>query len=148
MRSVAYNGITGEGADVLANSVLGHVSMIDFCGIPLASLRENSVTELDLKGKGIGVPESIVLSKLIPSASALTSLKCVSHPAQRLNFAWTCLPLCHQPITLLTFHIGLSLLYSLADCRIGVEGGKAIAAVLGKTQIETLKCAAPPPPIG
>tara|TARA_B110001452_G_scaffold228071_2_gene203283 strand:+ start:1842 stop:1964 length:123 start_codon:yes stop_codon:yes gene_type:complete len=40
------------------------------------------------------------------------------------------------------------MLRSLAYCFIGVEGGKAIAAVLGKTQIETLKCAAPSPPIG
>ena len=89
VRSVANNGITDEGADVLANAVLEHASMTDFCGIPLASLRENSVTELDLEGKGIGIPGSIVLSKLIPSATALTSLKCASHPAQRLNHAWT-----------------------------------------------------------
>ena len=87
MRSVANNGITGEGADVLVNAVLEHASMTDFCGIPLASLRDNSVTELNLKGKGVGIPGSIILSKLIPSATALTSLKCASHPAQRLNFA-------------------------------------------------------------
>ena len=49
-------------------------------------------------------------------------------------------------MTLLTCLIGLSLLYSLEGCYIGVEGGKAIAAVLGETQIETLKCAAPTPP--
>ena len=81
MRSVANNGIAGEGADVLANAVLEHASMTDFCGIPLASLRDNSVTKLNLEGKGIGSPGSIVLSKLIPSATALMSLRCVSHPA-------------------------------------------------------------------
>ena len=52
--------------------------MTDFCGIPLASLRENSITELNLEGKDIGVPGAIVLSKLLPSAAALTSLKCVA----------------------------------------------------------------------
>ena len=83
--SVANNDIAGEGADVLANAVLEHASMTDFCGIPLASLRDNSVTELNLEGKGVGIPGSIILSKLIPSATALTSLKCASHPAQRLN---------------------------------------------------------------
>ena len=94
VRSVASNGIAGEGANVLANAVLEHASMTDFCGIPLASLRDNSVTELNLEGTAhvphlvrrmhsfIGIPGSIVLSKLIPSATALTSLKCVSHPAQ------------------------------------------------------------------
>jgi len=60
--------------------VLEHAMMTDFCGIPLTSLRENSITELDLKGKGFGVPGVIVLSKLLPSAPALTSLKCACSP--------------------------------------------------------------------
>ena len=42
-------------------------------------------------------------------------------------------------MTLLTF--GLSLLCSLEKCYIGVEGCKAVAAVLDKTQITSLKCA-------
>ena len=75
-RSVGFNNITGEAADTLAKTVLEHPAMTDFCGIPLASLRENSITELNLSGKGIGVPGAIVLSKLLPSAAALTSLKC------------------------------------------------------------------------
>ena len=54
--------------------------MTDFCGIPLVSLRENSITELNLDKKGIGVPGAIVLSELLPSAAALTSLKCVATP--------------------------------------------------------------------
>ena len=54
--------------------------MTEFCGIPLTSLRENSITELDLTGKGVGVPGAIVLSKLLPSAAALTSLKCACGP--------------------------------------------------------------------
>ena len=54
--------------------------MTDFCGIPLVSLRENSITELDLEDKGVGVPGAIVLSKLLPSAAALTSLKYASPP--------------------------------------------------------------------
>ena len=66
--------ITGEAADTLAKAVLKHAPMTDFCGIPLVSLRENSITELDLDGKGIGVPGAIVLGKLLPSAGALTSL--------------------------------------------------------------------------
>ena len=48
--------------------------MTEFCGIPLASLRDNSITELDLRRKGVGVPGAIVLSKLLPSAAALKSL--------------------------------------------------------------------------
>ena len=60
--------------------VLEHATMTDFCGIPLVSLRENSITELDLNDMGIGVPGAIVLSKLLPSAAALTSLRCVAKP--------------------------------------------------------------------
>ena len=78
--SVGYNNITGDAADQLANAVFEHASMTDFCEIPLASLRENSVTELNLKAKGVGVPGAIVLSKLLPSAAALTSLKCAAAP--------------------------------------------------------------------
>ena len=42
-------------------------------------------------------------------------------------------------MTLLTF--GLSLLCSLADNMLRAEGCKAVAAVLDKTQITSLKCA-------
>ena len=57
-------------------AVLEHASMTDFCGIPLVSLRENTITELNLEGMGMGESGAIVLSKLLPSATALTSLKC------------------------------------------------------------------------
>ena len=69
--------------------------MTEFCGIPLASLRENNITELNLRGEGVGVPGAIVLSKLLPSAAALTSLKCA--PARVFSF----LPC---PLTLLFSH--------------------------------------------
>jgi len=60
--------------------VLEHATITDFCGIPLTSLHQNSITELDLNSKGFGVPGVIVLSKLLPSAAALTSLKCACRP--------------------------------------------------------------------
>ena len=74
--SVGFNDITGDGAETLAKTVLESASLTDFCGIPLVSLRANSVTELDLNDKGIGVPGAIVLSRLMPAATAMTSLKC------------------------------------------------------------------------
>ena len=80
MFSVGWNGITGDAADNLAKVVLEHAIMTDFCGIPLVSLRENSITELNLERKGVGVPGAIVLSKLLPAATALTSLKCAASP--------------------------------------------------------------------
>ena len=70
----------GDAADHLAKVVLEHAIMTNFCDIPLVSLREKSITELDLEHKGVGVPGAIVLSKLLPSAAALTSLKYASRP--------------------------------------------------------------------
>ena len=46
--SVCSNNITGDAANHLATVVLEHAAMTDFCGIPLASLRENSITEQTL----------------------------------------------------------------------------------------------------
>ena len=89
--SVCSNNITGNAANHLATVVLEHAAMTDFCGIPLASLRENVITELDLEVKGVGVPGAIVLSKLLPSAAALTSLKCA--PAR--VFAFVSAPIEH-----------------------------------------------------
>ena len=81
--SVGWNGITGDAADQLANVVLEHASMTDFCGIPLVSLREDSIMELNLEQRGVGMPGAIVLSKLLRSAAALTSLKCAASPSVR-----------------------------------------------------------------
>jgi hypothetical protein len=78
--SVGNNNITGEAGNHLATVVLEHAAMTAFCGIPLASLRENSITELNLRDKGIGATGAIVLSKLLPFAVALTSLKCACRP--------------------------------------------------------------------
>ena len=76
--SVASNNITGDGAEKLAKVVLEHTVLTDFCGIPLVSLRQNTLTELDLSFKNVGVPEAIVLSSLLPSATALKTLKYAS----------------------------------------------------------------------
>ena len=83
--SVCSNDITGDAADHLANAVLERAVMTEFCGIPLASLRENSITKLNLFDKGVGVPGAIVLSKLLPSAAALTSLKCACRPESAVS---------------------------------------------------------------
>ena len=73
--SVGFNNITGDGADSLAKVVLEHTTLTDFCSIPLVSLRENTLTELNLSNKGIGVPGAIVLSRFLPFALALQALK-------------------------------------------------------------------------
>ena len=75
LHSVNKNGVVGEAAQHLAKVVLEHGLLTDFGGIPMSALRENSLTELDLNGKGVGVPEALVLAKLLPAATALQSCK-------------------------------------------------------------------------
>ena len=108
--------------------VLEHASMTDFCGIPLVSLRENSITELNLQDKGVGVPGAIVLSKLLPSAAALTSLKCAAPTARFLAVSTatdtsSLLP-CSRACILYCF------LGSLRRNDIGADGAKAIGKAL------------------
>ena len=55
--------------------VLEHKTLTDFCGIPLVSLRENTLEKLNLNGKGASVPGAIVLSGLLPAATLLTSIE-------------------------------------------------------------------------
>ena len=55
--------------------MLEHGLLTDFGGIPMSALRENSLTELDLNGKGVGVPGALVLAKLLPAATALQSCR-------------------------------------------------------------------------
>ena len=97
--------ITGQGAIQLSKVLLEQTSITDFCGIPLVSLRDNSITELNLEKRGVGLPGAIVLSQLLPSATALTSLKFAACPGISL--------LCHQPLTCACTAFG-----SLADNRI------------------------------
>ena len=75
LHSVNNNGVVGEAAQDLAKAVLEHGLLTDFDGIPLSALRESSITELDLKGKEVGVPGALVLAKLLPSATALKSCR-------------------------------------------------------------------------
>ena len=133
--SVGFNNITGDAADHLANVVLEHAIMTDFCEIPLVALRENSITELNLEHKGVGEPGAIVLSKLLPSAAALTSLKCACRP--KAAFAFVSAPVDtphHQP------H---SSARSLQGTSLGPKGGAAIAEGLkGNSTLQSLKFAA------
>ena len=70
-----HPNLAGENTERLATAALEHPALTSFGAIPLGALRENSLHELDLSGKSVGVPGAIVLSRLLPSAPALKSLK-------------------------------------------------------------------------
>ena len=108
--------------------VLEHAGMTDFCGIPLVSLRENTITKLDLNEKGVGVPGAIVLSKLLPSAAAVKSLKCAAAPE--------CLLLCQRPLTEKQTPLCA---HRLSSNFLGPEGGAALAeGIKGNSNLQSL----------
>ena len=75
VRSTKHNSISGEAADKLAAVIVDMPSMVDFGGVPIKSLRDNTVTDLDLSKKGLGVPEALVLCHWLSSTSSLVKLK-------------------------------------------------------------------------
>jgi Ran GTPase-activating protein (RanGAP) involved in mRNA processing and transport len=71
---VGWNDITGDVAQELATVVLSKPTLEDFCNIPIKKLRADSLSELDLSGKGVGVPGALVLANLLPATGGLTKL--------------------------------------------------------------------------
>jgi Ran GTPase-activating protein (RanGAP) involved in mRNA processing and transport len=67
--STAYNNISGDAAQQLASTVLAKPNLENFSGIPLKELRADSLTTLELSGKGLRIPEAIVLADLLGSVS-------------------------------------------------------------------------------
>ena len=72
---VGWNNITGYVAQELATVVLSMPMLEIFCNIPIKKLRADSLSELDLSGKGVGVPGALVLANLLPVAGALTVVR-------------------------------------------------------------------------
>ena len=71
---VRQNNIAGDGPVQLATAVLGNLKIEMFNEIPIKEMRANSLTELDLKGKDVGVEGGMVVAGLIPVMGALTKL--------------------------------------------------------------------------
>jgi Ran GTPase-activating protein (RanGAP) involved in mRNA processing and transport len=72
--SVAYSNIVGEAAQQLAAAALGSLSLEVLSGVPIKELREDKLTELNLRSNGLGSTEGIVLAELIKFSAVLTNL--------------------------------------------------------------------------
>jgi hypothetical protein len=71
---IRRNKIAGDGAEQLAAAVLGNLKIEMFNEIPIKEMRANSLTELDLTGKDVGVEGVMVVAGLIPVLGALTEV--------------------------------------------------------------------------
>ena len=71
---VGSNGIIGDAAKELATVVLSKPTLEIFCSIPIKQLRADEVTELNLTGKGFGVPGALVLAELLPASASVTEV--------------------------------------------------------------------------
>jgi hypothetical protein len=69
---VRSNNIAGDGAEHLSAAVLGNLKIEMFNEIPIKEMRADSFTELDLKGKGVGVEGGMVVAGLMPVMGGLT----------------------------------------------------------------------------
>ena len=72
---VGWNRITGNVAQELATVVLSKPTLEIFCNIPIKKLRADSLSELDLSGKGVGLPGALVLANLLPVIGSLTKIE-------------------------------------------------------------------------
>ena len=71
---VRGNDIVGDGASQLSAAVLTNTKIEKFNEIPIKEMRADSLTELDLKSKKIGVEGSMVVAGLVPVMGSLTSI--------------------------------------------------------------------------
>ena len=71
---VRHNGISGDGASQLSAAVLGNPKMENFNEIPIKEMRANSLIELDLSGKEVGVVGCMVVAGLLPVMASLTNI--------------------------------------------------------------------------
>ncbi|EOD31475.1 hypothetical protein EMIHUDRAFT_231872 [Emiliania huxleyi CCMP1516] len=72
---VRRNEISGDAAQQLATAVLASPSLELFGSVPLKKLRANTLGKrLGLSGKDLGVPEALVLAKLVEGSEVLTKL--------------------------------------------------------------------------
>ena len=71
---VRRNEISGDAAQPLATAVLASPSLEIFGSVPLKELRANTLDQLVLRLKSLGVPEALVLAKLVEGSRVLTSL--------------------------------------------------------------------------
>ncbi len=78
--NVRHNNIAGDGAARLAAAVLGNLKIEMFNEIPIKEMRANSFTELDLKGKDVGVEGGMVVAGLMPVMGALTEVRRAPQP--------------------------------------------------------------------
>ena len=72
---VRDNTISGDGASQLAAAVLSNAKIEKFDDSPIKEMRADSLTTLDMHGKGIGLEGSLVVAGLMPFMASLTSLR-------------------------------------------------------------------------
>ena len=69
------DNICGEGASQLSAAVVSNLTIVVFNGMPIKEMRTNSLTELDLSQKEIGVVGSMVVVGLLQVMASLTSVR-------------------------------------------------------------------------
>ena len=161
LRSCIHEG-EGEPPHALLLAAVACAAPGTVLGVPVQRLRENNaIGSLNLARSGLGVISAELLSLMLPAATSVHTLRCVTGTTRLAHRAQPAFPPPHSsarsPATtprcsLLSAPIDtpaltvatLPLARSLGNNRIGDEGVTALAAVLKQTKVTNLKCAAAP----
>ena len=120
-----YN-IAGNDAAQLAAAILGNLKIERFNEIPIKEMRADSLKELDLNGKDVGVEGGMVVAGLIPVMGSLTALDLSSNCLKDEGVSTVCKAIQSNKETKL-----VSLNFS--DNGIGPVGANAVAAMVAVT---------------
>ena len=63
----------GDGSTALAEGVSKNQHIVTFCEVPVKQMRDDTLVELDLKGKNIGACGAMVVAHLLEFSRALKS---------------------------------------------------------------------------
>jgi NLR family CARD domain-containing protein 3 len=123
---IRHNNIAGDGAAQLAAAVLGNLKIEMFNEIPIKEMRANSLKELDLHGKDVGVEGGMVIAGLIPVMGALTALNLSSNGLEDEGVSAVCEAIQRNKETKLAS-------LNFKHNRIGPVGANAVAAMVAVT---------------
>jgi hypothetical protein len=123
---IRRNSIAGDGAEQLAAAVLGNLKIEMFNEIPIKEMRADSLTELDLKGKVVGVEGGMVVAGLMPVMGGLTKLSLAENKLEEEGTKAICEAL-EQNTTLKELDISGGYEGNIG----GTAGAKHVAKMLG-----------------
>jgi Ran GTPase-activating protein (RanGAP) involved in mRNA processing and transport len=123
---IRHNKIAGDVAEQLSAAVIGNLKIEMFNEIPIKEMRADSLTELDLNQKYVGVEGGMVVAGLIPVMGGLTALNLSFNDLEDEGVSAVCRAIQSNKETKLAS-------LNVTDNGIGPMGANAVAAMVAVT---------------